>query len=121
MSTTSKDLKGGPRSKLGLLDLSREIRDQVYGLIVDDRYKVFPYLRLTPFSLRPFSLRGDDFRDLSILRASKCVSREVMQVLQMKSWFICILPSSGNYCTFAQAVPTQHMMNIELLIDEKCS
>lgn len=115
MSTTSSDLEGGPRSKIHLLDLSRELRDRIYGFIVDDRYMVFPYLRQRPPALRG----GDDFRHLSILRVSKCFNREVMQVLQRKSWFICKLTECP--LTVVQEAPTQHMMNIELIIGDWCS
>ena len=88
MSATSSDLAEGSRGKLNLLGLPQEIKDRIFGFIVDDRYMIFRYLREDP----PL-LRGDDFRHLSILRVSERVSREVMQVLQMKSWFICKLPS----------------------------
>ena len=87
MSATSSDLAEGSRPKLNLLGLPQEIKDRIFGFIVHDRYTIFRYLREDP----PL-LRGDDFRHLSILRVSKRVKREVMQVLQMKSWFICKLP-----------------------------
>ena len=101
--------------KLNLLGLPQEIKDRIFGFIVHDRYTMFMYARQgSP------SLRGDDFSHLTILRVSKRVNREVMQVLQLKSWFICKLPSWIDYCIAREVAPTQHMMNIELIIGKYC-
>ena len=66
-------------------------------------------------------LPDDDSRHLSILRVSKCVNREVMQVLQMESWFICNLGPCDYHRSIIQEAPTQHMMNVELVIGRNCS
>lgn len=118
MSTTSSDLKGGPGPKIHLLDLPKELKDQIYGYVVCGIYLILPHSqRGLP------ALRGDDFRHLSILRVSKYINCEVMKVLQMKSWFIYDLspfeyPSSlfQETPSLFQAAPTQHMMNVELMV-----
>ena len=116
MLTTSSDLEGGPRPSLNLLDLPREIKDQIYGFVVCDRYIISPHLRR-----RSPTRRGDDFRHLSILRVSKCVNSEVMKVLQMGSWFIYNLFPLGNRCRVFQEAPTRHMMNVELMVSPLCT
>ena len=122
MSATSSDPAETSRPKLNLLNLPQEIKDRIFGFIVEDRYRIFSSIREDPPILRILRiLRGDDFSHLSILRVSKRVNREVMQVLQMKSWFTCTLPSWINHAIAFQVTPTQHMMNIELIIGEYCS
>ena len=102
MSATSTDLAETPRPKLNLLGLPQEIKDRVFGFIVDNRYNIFWYIGQDPPILRGVN----DLRGLSILRVSKHGNREVMQVPQMKSGFIYTLPSWVDYWIARQVAPT---------------
>lgn len=66
------------------------------------------------------TLRADDFRHLTILRVSKCVNREVMELLEKESWFIYRPHSEDYHHLYTHEAPTQHMKNIELIIDCYC-
>ena len=115
MSTSSSGPEEGPRPKLNLLDLPREVRDRIYGFVVNDRYHISPYIEKgSPV------FRADDSRHLTILRVSKCVNYEVMQVLKMASWFIYELHSWDYHYSHFHEAPTQHMMNVELMVDCYC-
>ena len=112
MSITSSDLEEGRRPKLNLLDLPRELRDRIYGFVVNDRYHISPYIgKGSP------AFRADDFRHLKILQVSKCVNYEVMQVLKMASWFIYKVRSWDYHYSYSHEAPTQHMKNVELMVD----
>ena len=116
MPATSSDLEGGPRPGLGLLDLPQEIKDKIWGFLVYDRYKILPYIQWDPPALR-----GDDFRHLTISRVSKCVNDEVMQVVEMASWFIYNLLTWKYHSSHFQEAPTQHMKNVELMVGYYCT
>ena len=115
MSTTSSDLEGGPRPKLNLLDLPREIRDRIYGYVVCDRYVVVP-----PLGEEWRTQRSFDPRHLSILRVSRRLKFEAIQVLWGGSSFI-YNPHQYLHVPAVHEAQNKHIMNIELIIGRHSS
>ena len=111
MTTISSDLEEGRRSKLGLFDLPREIRDQIYGYLIKDTYTIIPAQLFQ-------KNQGDDFRHLSILRVSKRANFEAMQVLQRRSWFNYHMPIRQSPTWFIDNAPTRHMKNVQIVLDQ---
>ena len=111
MATISSDLEGGQRPRLGLFDLPREIRDQMYDYLLRDTYNIVP-------TLGPgHRHEGDDFRHLPILRVSKRVNWEAMQSLQRRSWFIYRMPDWPCYRRLYDNTITRYIMNVQIVID----
>ena len=95
-------MEEGARPRLHLFDLPQEIKDQIYGYLVSDRYNVLVF--------------WGDFKSLSILWVSKRTNREAMAVLQGRSWFIFDLGLLWRHPSRARKALTQYMMDVELLV-----
>ena len=112
MAITRSTLAENPRPKLHLLDLPQEVKDQIYAYVVSSTYLILRGSR---------KQRNDDFRHDSILRVSKRTNYEAMQVLQRRSWFICDTKTRPCYNSLLRKAPTQHMMNVELIVGRYCT
>lgn len=115
MATISNGLDEGPRPKLHLLDLPPELRYRIYGYIVCGTYLIIPSA-----GRAPLKQRRSDFRDLSILRVSKCINCEATKVLQRKSWFTYHLPFFARHNQSFDEAPNRHIMNLELIMERSC-
>ena len=114
MSTTSSDPEE-PRPELNLLDLPGEVKDQIYGYVVCDRYVVVP-----PLGEEWRTQRSFDPTHLSILRVSNRLNLEAMQVLRRGSSFI-YNPHEYLHVPAVHEAQNKHIMNIELIIGRHCS
>ena len=114
MATISNSLDEEPRRKLHLFDLPREVKDQIYGYVIRSAHTILP-LRVPGIKLQ-----GDDFRHESILRVSKRMRCEAMQVLQRRSWSIYNMQWMSRDSSVLREAPTQYMMNVELDVRSCC-
>ena len=103
-STTSHISQGDPTHGGAVFRLPREIRDTIYRLLVRGRYSA---------NVEPN--RSPPYLDLSVLRVSKLISHEAMEILYSESVFVFVI-DMNDHRTYLKAEKFSRLKRIAPLM-----